>query len=39
MVEVGGRDSDDNWKVAKIVCDKENDVTSLIKEWNSKEKE
>jgi hypothetical protein len=39
MVEVGGRDSEDNWKVAKIICDKENDVTSLVKEWNSKERE
>jgi hypothetical protein len=32
MVEVSGRDSDDDWKTAKILCPTLDDVCALIKE-------
>jgi len=35
MVEVGGRDDDSDWKTAKIMCSTEEEMISVIKEWNS----
>jgi hypothetical protein len=35
MVEVGGRDSDNDWKTAKILCNTEEELLSLIKEYNT----
>ena len=35
MVEVGGRDSDSDWKNCKILCNTEEELISLIKEYNS----
>lgn len=32
MVEVSGRDADDNWKTAKIMCLTLDDVHAVIKE-------
>jgi hypothetical protein len=32
MVEVSGRDSDDDWKTAKILCPTLEDVYAVIKE-------
>lgn len=32
MVEVSGRDSDDDWKTAKILCSTLEDVFAVIKE-------
>jgi hypothetical protein len=32
MVEVSGRDSDDDWKTAKIMCPTLNDVYTVIEE-------
>lgn len=32
MVEVSGRDSDDDWKTAKILCSTLEDVYAVIKE-------
>ena len=32
MVEVSGRDSDDDWKTAKIMCSTLEDVYAVIKE-------
>jgi hypothetical protein len=32
MVEVSGRDSDDDWKTAKILCPTLDDVYAVIKE-------
>ena len=32
MVEVSGRDSDDDWKTAKIMCATLEDVYAVIKE-------
>ena len=37
MVEIGGRDDDNDWKTVKTVCNTEDDVLDLIKEWNTKE--
>ena len=35
MVEVSGRDSNGDWKTAKILCATEEEMISVIKEWNS----
>lgn len=35
MVEISGRDKANDWKTIKTVCNSEEDVLSLIKEWNS----
>jgi hypothetical protein len=37
MVEVGGRDDDDNWKNAKILCNTEEEMLAVVKEWNTME--
>jgi hypothetical protein len=37
MVEVGGRDSDNEWKTSKVLCATEDDMLSVVKEWNSME--
>jgi len=39
MVEVSGRDSDDDWKAAKIMCSTLNDVYAVIAEAASMTKE
>jgi hypothetical protein len=35
MVEVGGRDSENDWKNSKILCNTEEEMIAVIKEWNS----
>jgi hypothetical protein len=35
MVEIGGKDKKDDWKSMKIVCNTEEDLVALIKEYNS----
>ena len=37
MVEVGGRDTEGDWKTAKILCNTEEEMIAVIKEWNSME--
>lgn len=37
MLEVGGKDKKDEWKQMKIVCNTEEDLVALIKEYNSTE--
>jgi hypothetical protein len=37
MVEVGGRDDDDNWKTVKVVCNSEEEVIAIVQEWNTLE--
>ena len=37
MVEVGGRDSDSEWKNSKIVCNTEEEVLAVVKEYNAME--
>lgn len=35
MVEVGGRDSENEWKTAKVMCSTEDEVLAIVKEYNS----
>jgi hypothetical protein len=35
MVEVGGRNKKDDWVGAKILCNTEEELITLIKEYNS----
>ena len=35
MVEVGGRDKKEEWKNAKIMCNTEEELIAVIKEWIS----
>jgi hypothetical protein len=37
MVEVSGRDSDNEWKNSKIVCNTEEEVLAVVKEYNTME--
>jgi hypothetical protein len=37
MVEVGGRDKDNDWKTTKTLCSTEDEVIAIVKEWNAKE--
>jgi len=37
MVEVTGRNIDDDWKTLKILCTSEEDLISLVNEYNKKE--
>lgn len=37
MVEVSGRDHENDWKTSKILCNTEEDMLSVIKEWNNTE--
>jgi hypothetical protein len=37
MVEVGGRDDESDWKTAKILCNTEDEMLAVVKEWNSME--
>jgi len=35
MVEIGGRDKKEEWKTTKTLCNSEEEVIALIKEWNT----
>jgi hypothetical protein len=37
MVEVGGKDKKDDWKTAKVMCNTEEELLDVIKEWNTME--
>ena len=37
MVEIGGRDKKEEWKNSKTVCNTEEELVALIKEYNSME--
>ena len=37
MVEVGGRDDENDWKTAKILCNTEEEMLAVVKEWNTME--
>ena len=37
MVEVGGRDDDSEWKTAKILCNTEDEMLAVVKEWTTME--
>ena len=35
MVEVGGRDDENDWKTAKVLCNSEEEMLAVVKAWNS----
>ena len=37
MIEVSGRDDENDWKTAKVLCGTEEDMIAVVKEWNSME--
>ena len=37
MVEVGGRDGENDWKSAKVLCATEADMMAVVQEWISME--
>ena len=37
MVEVGGRDTDNDWKNCKILCTTEDEMIAVVKEWYTME--
>jgi hypothetical protein len=37
MVEIGGRDKKEDWKNTKTVCNTEEELIALIKEYNNME--
>mgnify|MGYP003332448100 CR=1 FL=1 len=37
MVEIGGRNKKEDWANTKTVCNTEDEVIALIKEYNTKE--
>lgn len=36
MVEVNGRNADNDWQTIKTICSKEEELLSIVKEWNLK---
>jgi hypothetical protein len=37
MVEVSGRDDENDWKTAKILCSTSEEMIAVIQEWNTME--
>jgi hypothetical protein len=37
MVEVSGRDSESDWKTAKVLCGTEEEMMAVIQEWTTME--
>jgi hypothetical protein len=37
MVEVSGRDDENDWKTAKILCGTPEEMIAVIQEWNTME--
>jgi hypothetical protein len=35
MVEVGGRNENDDWKTAKVLCNTEEEMLAVVQEWNT----
>jgi len=35
MVEIGGRDKKEDWKTTKTMCNTEEELLAVVKEWNS----
>jgi hypothetical protein len=36
MVEIGGRNEENEWATSKVICNTESEVLDLIREYNSK---
>jgi hypothetical protein len=39
MVEASGRNTESEWKTAKVMCNTEEELFAIIKEWNAMELE
>jgi hypothetical protein len=37
MVEVSGRDDENDWKTAKVLCSTPEEMIAVIQEWNTME--
>lgn len=37
MVEVGGRDEENDWKTAKVLCSSEEEMIAVVQEWTGME--
>ena len=37
MIEIGGRDKKEDWKTTKTMCNTEDELIAVIKEWNTKD--
>ena len=37
MIEIGGRDKKEDWKTTKTMCNTEEELIAVIKEWNTKD--
>jgi len=37
MIEIGGRDKKEDWKNTKTMCNTEDELIAVIKEWNTME--
>jgi len=37
MVEISGRDKNSDYKTAKILCNTEDEMIAVVKEWNTME--
>ena len=37
MVEVGGRDKENDWKTAKVLCSTEEEMMAVVREWTTME--
>ena len=35
MIEISGRDKKEDWKTAKIMCNTEEELLAVVKEWNT----
>jgi hypothetical protein len=35
MVEVGGRDKENDWKTAKVLCSTEEEMMAVVREWTT----
>ena len=37
MIEIGGRDKKEDWKNTKTMCNTEDELIAVIREWNTKD--
>lgn len=37
MVEASGRNAESDWKTTKVMCNTEEELLSIVKEWNTME--
>jgi hypothetical protein len=37
MLEASGRDKENDWKTAKVMCNTEEELFEIVKEWNTME--